>query len=73
MQIKNIVLLVLFILGIVFMQYIRSHSIEEIINKYLEAKGGKNKLRAIRSVYMEGTRKILDTIVPIKVIIVQDK
>ena len=70
---KNIVLLVIFVLGIVLFQYIQSHSVDEIIRKYLDARGGKQKLNAIRSVYMEGSRRMMETELPVKVTIVQDK
>ena len=70
---KNIVLLVIFVLGIVLFQYIQSHSVDEIIRKYLDARGGKQKLNAIRSVYMEGSRIIMGTQIPVKVTIVQNK
>jgi len=66
---KNIVLLVIFVLGIVLFQYIQSHSVDEIIRKYLDARGGKQKLNAIRSVYMEGSRIIMGTQIPVKVTI----
>jgi hypothetical protein len=70
---KNIVLLVIFVLGIVLLQYVQSHSVEEIIRKYLDARGGHKKLNAIRSVYMEGSREIMGTQIPVKVTIVQNK
>ena len=40
---KNIVLLVVFVLGIVFMQFAQGQSVDEIINKYIDARGGKRK------------------------------
>ena len=70
---KNIVLLVIFVLGIVLFQYIQSHSVDEIIRKYLDARGGLPKLNAIRSIYMEGSRAIMGSQIPVKVTIVQDK
>lgn len=70
---KNIVLLVIFILGIVLMQYIQAQSVDDIINKYLKARGGKDKLDAIRSIYMEGQREMMGSKLPVKVTIVRDK
>ena len=70
---KNIVLLVIFVLGIVLLQYVQSHSVDEIIKKYLDARGGHHKLNAIRSIYMEGSRRMMDTEIPVKITIVQDK
>lgn len=70
---KNIVLLVIFFLGIVLLQYVQSKNIDDIINSYLEARGGKDKLNAIRSIYMEGSRAMMGTEIPVRVTIVQDK
>ncbi len=70
---KNIVLLVIFVLGIVLLQYVQAHSVDEIIRKYLDARGGHHKLNAIRSIYMEGSRRIMETKIPVKVTIVQNK
>ena len=73
MEIKNIVLLVIFILGLLYMQLLQAKPVDEIINKYADARGGKQKLNLISSLYMEGTRKMLNKDVPIKVTKVQDK
>jgi hypothetical protein len=73
MEIKNIVLLVVFILGIVCMQFAQAQSADDIINKYIEAKGGKDKLNAIKSVYMEGSREMMGSEVMVKVTMVQGK
>ena len=70
---KNIVLLVVFVLGIVFMQFVQAQSVDDIINKYIEARGGKDKLLAITSLYMEGSRQMMGNEVGVKVTIVQDK
>ncbi|MEO6454323.1 MAG: hypothetical protein ABIN97_09635, partial [Ginsengibacter sp.] len=73
MEIKNIVLLVIFVLGLVYMQLIQAQTVDEIINKYAEARGGKNKLNSITSVYMEGSRQMMGNKVAIKVTKVQGK
>ncbi len=70
---KDIVLLVVFMLGLVFMQYAQGKSIDEIINKYIDAKGGKEKLDTIKSVYMEGSREMMGSEVAVKVTTVQGK
>lgn len=70
---KNIVLLVVFVLGIVFMQFAQGQSVDEIINKYIDARGGKDKLDAIQSLYMEGARQMMGNEVAVKVTIVQGK
>ncbi|MDQ6757751.1 MAG: hypothetical protein M3004_12540 [Bacteroidota bacterium] len=70
---KNIVLLVVFVLGIVFMQFVQAQNVDDIINKYVEARGGKEKLAAITSIYMEGSRQMMGNEVSVKVTIVQGK
>lgn len=70
---KNIVLLVVFVLGIVFMQFAQGQTVDEVINKYVDARGGKEKLNAIKSLYMEGSRAMMGNEVPVKITIVQGK
>jgi hypothetical protein len=70
---KDIVLLVFFMLGLVFMQYAQGQTVDEIINKYIDAKGGKAKLDAVKSVYMEGSREMMGSEVTVKVTTVQGK
>ena len=70
---KNIVLIVIFILGIVFVQFSQAQTADEVINKYIDARGGKDKLNAIKSVYMEGARSMMGNEVPVKITIVNGK
>ena len=70
---KNIVLLSIFVLGIVLLQYVKSQSADDIINKYLEARGGRDRLNAIRSIYMEGFREMMGYKMPVSVTIVPEK
>ncbi|MBA2249601.1 MAG: hypothetical protein H0W12_05365 [Chitinophagaceae bacterium] len=70
---KNIVLFVVFIFGIVFMQFAQGQTVDEVINKYLDARGGKDKLNAIKSLYMEGIRQMMGTDVTIRITKVQGK
>ncbi|MEP6950137.1 MAG: energy transducer TonB [Ginsengibacter sp.] len=48
---KNIILFVVFVLTIIF---VNAQSADEIINQYVQASGGKEKLNAIKSIYLEG-------------------
>lgn len=73
MELKNIVLLTLFMLGLVYMQFVRGQSVDDIIRKYTAARGGKEKLNSISSVYMEGYRKMMGSELPVKVTKVQGK
>jgi hypothetical protein len=71
MEIRNIVMLVIFVLGVVYVQFLQAQSVDEVINKYAAARGGKDKLNAINSVYMEGYRTMMDNAVVIKITRVQ--
>lgn len=73
MDIKNIVLLVIFILGLVYIQFLQPRSVDEIINKYAEARGGREKLNSISSIYMEGLREMMAKEISIKITKVQNK
>ena len=73
MEIRNIVILVIFMLGLVYMQYIQAHSVGEIINKYTDAIGGKEKLNSIKSVYMEGSRRMMNSEIALKITKIQDE
>ena len=64
---KNIVLFVVFILALVFAQFANAQSVDEIINQYIIARGGKEKLNSIHSVYFEGTRQMMGNEVQVKV------
>ncbi len=70
---NNIVLLAVFVLGLVFMQYAEARSVGDIITKYIDANGGKGKLNAIRSLYMEGSREMMGSEAAVKVSKVQNK
>ena len=70
---KNIVLFVVFIIGIVFVQFTQGQTVDEVISKYLDARGGKDKLNAIKSVYMEGARQMMGNEIPVKITIVSGK
>ena len=70
---KNIVLLVLFVLGLLFMQFVNAQTVDDIINKYVDARGGKDKMAAVTSVYMEGSRQMMGNEVLVKATTVQGK
>ena len=70
---KNIVLFVVFILALVFVQFANGQSVDDIINQYITARGGKDKLLAIKSLYLEGTRQMNGNEVDLKVTKVDGK
>ena len=55
------------------MQFVQGQTVDDVINKYIDARGGLEKLKAIKSIYMEGSRQMMGNEVPVKVVIVQDK
>ncbi len=70
---KNIVLFVVFILALVFAQLANAQSVDEVINQYILARGGKEKLNSIKSIYFEGTREMMGNEVQVKVTKVDNK
>jgi regulatory protein YycI of two-component signal transduction system YycFG len=71
---KNVLIVVFFIIGLVlFVQFIQAQTVDEIINKYMDARGGKERLMAITSLYMEGSKQMMGNEIPIKITKVQGK
>jgi outer membrane lipoprotein-sorting protein len=70
---RNIVFFVVFILALVLAQFANAQSVDEIINQYIRARGGKEKLNSIQSVYFEGTRQMMGNEVQVKVTKVDGK
>ena len=70
---KNIVLFVLFILALVFFQFTTAQSVDDIINQYITARGGIDRLNSVKSVYFEGTRQMMGSEVEVKVTKVDGK
>jgi hypothetical protein len=64
------------LLGIVFLMggtFVKAQTIETIIDNYEKARGGKEKLLAIQSITMEGSREMMGNEVAVKVTKVQGK
>jgi hypothetical protein len=70
---KNIILFVVFILGLVLVQFANGQSVDDIIDQYISARGGKDKLASIKSLYMEGSREMMGNEVDVKVTKVDGK
>jgi hypothetical protein len=51
---KNLIIFGLFVIALVFVQFAQAQTVDEVINKYMDALGGKDKLATLTSVYMEG-------------------
>lgn len=52
---KNLMLLGLLILFLVLAQYAQAQTVDEVINKHIEAIGGKERISRIQNVVMEGS------------------
>jgi hypothetical protein len=70
---KNIIIVIVFILGLVFVQFAEGQSVDDIISQYITARGGQDKLDAIKTLYLEGTRQMMGNEVDVKVTKVDGK
>ena len=70
---KTIILLGLLILFLVSVQFASGQTVDEVIDKYVAARGGKEKLNSIKSIYMEGSREMMGAEVTVKITKEQDK
>lgn len=61
----------IFILFLVWVQFASAQTVDEVIDKYMQARGGKEKLKAIKTIYMEGSREMMGNEVAVKVTKVQ--
>ena len=70
---KNLIIFGLFVIALILVQFVQAQTVDEVINKYTDARGGKDKLLAIKSIYMEGTRQMMGNDLQVKVTRVQGK
>ncbi|MDE3211842.1 MAG: hypothetical protein KGM98_01305, partial [Bacteroidota bacterium] len=63
---KNILIFIFFIFALVAFQYAKGQTVDDIINQYIAARGGNDKLASIQSLYLEGTREIMGNEVQLK-------
>ena len=70
---KTLILLGLFILFLVSVQFASGQTVDDILDKYIAARGGKDKLKAIKSIIIEGSRERMDTKTSIKIFKEQGK
>ncbi|MCW3090696.1 MAG: hypothetical protein JWP81_1765 [Ferruginibacter sp.] len=66
-QVNNLILFGLLIVLLVAAQFSSAKTVEEIIEKHVRARGGKNKLGAIESIYMEGVKEMMGKEVTVKI------
>lgn len=64
---RNLVLFGLLIILLVAVQFASGQTVDDVIEKYEKARGGKDKLLAIKSIYMEGSREMMGNEVAVKI------
>jgi hypothetical protein len=52
---KNLFVFCLFLMCLVFAQFANAQTVDEVVDKYIDAIGGKEKLLALKSIKMEGS------------------
>jgi hypothetical protein len=70
---KTIIILGLFVLFLVSVQFSSAKTVDEVIDKYIAARGGKEKLNSIKSIYMEGRREMMGNEVTVTITKEQNK
>ncbi len=55
---KNLMIFGMFILSLVFAQFAQAQTADEVVNKYIDALGGKEKLASLKSVRLSGNMSI---------------
>ena len=64
---KQLVILGLFVLFLAAVQYAKAQTADDVIEKHIKARGGREKLAALQTVYMEGSREIMGNEASVKV------
>ncbi len=55
---KNLIIFGLFIMSLVLVQFAQAQTVDEVVNKYIDALGGKDKLSSLKSVKLSGNLNI---------------
>lgn len=64
---RALILFGLFVFFLVVVQFAQAKTVDDIIDKYLLARGGKDKLVSIVAIYMEGSREMMRNEVAVSV------
>jgi hypothetical protein len=64
---RSLILFGLFVFFLVAVQFAQAQTVDEIIDKYILARGGKDKLLSISTIYMEGSREMMGNEVAVRV------
>jgi len=51
---KNLIIFGFFVMALIFVQFAHAQTVDDVLDKYMAAIGGKDKLLAMKSVYMQG-------------------
>jgi len=70
---KNLIPLGLLVMFLISVQFSSAQTVDDVIAKYVSARGGKAKLLSIQTLYMEGIRQMMGTDHVVKVSKVQNK
>ena len=70
---NNFVLIAVFIFLLVLVQSSKAQNADDVIIKYESARGGRDNMAAIKSIYIEGKRRLSDNEVPVRIIKEQNK
>jgi hypothetical protein len=58
---KNLIVFGLFVLALVLVQFAQAQTVDDVVNKYINALGGKEKLSSLKSVKLTGSMSIQGT------------
>lgn len=64
---KIVIIIGLFVLFLVSVQFASAQTVDEVIDKYIVARGGLEKLTAIKTISMEGSREMMGNEISIKI------
>lgn len=70
---RNLILFGLLVILLLAAQFASAKTVDEVIDKYIRARGGKNRLAAVKSIYMEGIKEKTGKEMTVKFIKEQDK
>lgn len=70
---KNLIIFSVFILLLVFTQFAQAQTVEEVINKHIDALGGRENLNKIQNVVMEGSLNYMGTDIALVLTTVHNK
>lgn len=64
---KNLTLFCLMVFLLVMVQFSQAQTADELVAKYENARGGKDKLNAVKTIYMEGSRQMMGNDITVRI------